>query len=901
MRAPTKLYRFLLTAYPRSFRRRYGDMAVADFGSLYVDTLSQEGRPAALLLGLRTILNVVRDGLRERTAGLRHGPPQRGLGNNRPSDRGPSWSVWLAQLTQDLRYGVRGLARAPGFTAVAVFTLALGMAANATIFGMVYALMFSELPYGDYHRLAVIWTTYPDRGAAYNASSIPDWADWRARSDTFEDIAFHNIWEANLTGGDEPVGLRGYLTTANVFDVLRVEPLLGRGFVEEDGKPGADAVVVLGWQLWQRLGGDPELLGDSLVIDDREHTVVGIMPQGFDYPMLQRRGDLWKPIQFTTEDLTETRRHRHVVPIGRLVKGATPTDASTELEAIMGQLAEEHEISNGGTSARAVALRHQMSEPMRPALGVLLATIAFVLLICCANVANLLLAKASSRRAEIAVRMSLGASRARVVRQLLTESALVALIGGAIGVVLSHIAGASLTASLPTFVAETIPSSAIEAGAEPRVMAATFALAALTSLVFGLAPALRAARPDLQGALRAGSGAARDAVSRSRLRGMLVVCEVAVSVVLVAGAGLMVKGFAGLLQTDPGFEPAGVLTAELALSGPRYDDPEPRRAFYADAIAAIRMLPGVTEAGASTILPLTFGNNRTAFVAEGVPDNYVSTGFRQVTPGYLEAMHAELVAGRLIEKTDDASAPLVIVVNEALLQYLPEGNPIGMRIREAGSDEWMTIVGIVKSFRHSSLLQPPDQAFFAPYEQADSWRRMYVTIRGEGPDPAALAASVRQAVWTVDPTIPVDDVRTLREIVDTSLFVVQLPTRLMAVFGATALLLAAVGLYGVLAYLVAQRSREVGIRVALGARRTDVLRLVMTRGLLLALIGIGVGVALAIPVGRILASVLEGIDANEPLIYFGVPGVLILVTLLASYVPALRALAVDPVVSLRSD
>ncbi len=800
-----------------------------------------------------------------------------------------------------MRYGLRGLARAPGFTTVAVFTMALGMAANATIFGMVYALMFSELPYGDYHRLAIIWSTYPDRGSAYNASSIPDWADWRERSETFEDIAFHSIWEANLTGGDEPIGLRGYQTTANVFDVLQVEPLLGRGFLEEDGVPGADPVVALSWRLWQQLGGDEELLGSNLVIDDLEHTVVGLMPQEFDYPVLQLRGDLWKPMQITTEQLTETRRERHVVPIGRLAAGATPADASAELDAIMEQLAQEHQRSNAGTRARAVSLREQMSEPMRPALGVLLATTAFVLLICCANVANLLLAKASSRRSEIAVRMSLGASRARVVRQLLTESALVALIGGATGVVLSHIAGASLTGSLPTFVAETIPSSATETGAEPRVMAATFALAALTTLVFGLAPALRASRPDLQAALRAGSGAARGTVSGSRLRSILVVCEVAVSVVLVAGAGLMVKGFAGLLQTDPGFEPAGVLTAELALSGPRYDDTTARHAFYSDAVVAIRALPGVTAAGASTILPLTFSNNRTAFVAEGVPDEHVGAGFRQVTPGYLETMHAELVAGRLIEKTDDASAPLIVVVNEALLEYLPEGNPIGMRIQHAGSDEWLTIVGIVKSFRHSSLMQPPDQAFFAPYEQSDSWRRMYVAIRGDGPDPAALAASVRQAVWAIDPTIPVDDVRTLREIVDTSLFVVQLPTRLMAVFGATALLLAAVGLYGVLAYLVAQRSREVGIRVALGARRTDVLRLVITRGVLLALVGIGVGVGLAIPVGWILASVLEGIDANEPLIYLGVPAVLILVTLLASYVPARRALAVDPLISLRSD
>ena len=714
-------------------------------------------------------------------------------------------------------------------------------------------------------------------------------------------VAFHNIWEANLTDGDQPVGLRGYWTTPNVFDVLKVEPLMGRGFVEADGVPGADLVVVLNWRLWQRLGGAPELLGDTLIIDDLEHTVVGIMPESFDYPVLQLRGDLWKPTQLTTEQLTEARRHRHVIPIGRLAEGATAQDATTELVAIMAQLAEEHAASNDGTSARAVQLHAQISEPMRPALAVLVVTTAFVLLICCVNVANLLLAKASSRRAEIAIRMSLGASRARLVKQLLTESVLVALVGGAVGILASHIAGARLMASLPAFMAETLPSAMSAGGFDLQVLAFTFAVAALTSLVFGLAPALRASRPDLQGALRAGAGAAGGGARRSRLRSLLVVGEVALSVVLVAGAGLMVKGFAGLLQTDPGFEPADVLTVELSLSGPRYDDVDARRAFYAEAVEAIRSIPGVVNAGASLILPLTFSNNRTAFVADGIPDSYITAGYRQATPGYLETMRAGLVAGRLIEATDDASAPRVIVVNEALVPFLPEGNPIGTRIHHVGSEEWLTIVGVVKSFRHSSLLQPPEASFFGPYQQSESWRRMYVAIRGAGPDPATMTSSVRQAVWSVDPTIPVDDVRTLQEIVDTSLFVVLLPTRLMGVFGAVALLLSAVGLYGLMAYLVAQRSREVGIRVALGARRSDVLRLVMGRGLRLASVGIVVGVALAFPMGRVLASVLEGVNANEPLIYLGVPAVLLVVTLLASFVPARRALAVDPVVSLRSD
>lgn len=810
----------------------------------------------------------------------------------------------LTDLLMDVRFALRSFAHNPGFVAVAVITLSLGIAANSVIFGMTSALILSELPYEDADEIAVIWTTYPERGVRFNASSVPDWDAYRQGAESFEDIAVHTLWEVNLAGAEEPLGLNGYRVSGNLFEVLRREPLYGRAFVPGDDEPGAEPVVVLSWRLWQRLGGERELVGQTLLLNDTEHTVIGVMPRYFEYPLMQFRGDLWTPARFTVEQLTNARHHRYVLMMGRLAPGHDIEAANAELTRIAEQREQDYPRSNTGVRVRAVDLNYQRSEPMRAPLAVLLVAVGFVLLICCANVANLFLARTASRSGEVAIRTALGASRLRVVRQLLTESLMIAVLGGLLGYLLADLGSRLLVASLPDFVFET-SGSAMDQSTDWRVALATFVLAVVAGVVFGLGPALRASRPQLRQTLSSGSSQFTGDRARHRMRSLLVVAEVAVAIVLVIGAGLMVKGFVALLGTDPGFDRNGVLTLQLVLNGPRYDEAEVRRGTYRDILQGIRAVPGVEAAGASTILPLSFGNNTGAFWIEGQPDpepgQVPTAGYRQVVPGYLESIGVPLLAGRMLEDADRADQPAVAVVNEAFARrYLGEGSPVGQRFRSSYEGEPLEIVGVVGSMRHSSLLEPAAPAVFYPYDQADSWRRLYITARSSS-DPGSIVAGVREAIHAVDPTLPVDDVQPLAEIVDDSLVVVELPANLMAVFGVCALILAAVGLYGVMSYVVAQRSREVGIRVALGASSGHVVRLVLRRALLLASIGIVIGIAIALPMGQILASVLEGVDGNELWIYAGVPTLLLVITLSACLVPLRRALRVDPVVSLRAE
>ena len=897
MSGPQVLYRLLLSAYPRSFRRRYGEMVLTDFDQLHRATASREGFRGVLSLWLRTIPQVLRDGLDER------GVPQDPIPSGNPFRRVAERGRWFEQTLQDIRYGARNLVRNPGFAAVAIATIAIGMAANATIFGMTYALLFAELPYGDDGDLVVIWSTDSERGVSLNSTSVADWADLRERTESFEDIAFSTSWDVNLTGREEPLALTGYSVSPNTFEMLRVEPAFGRSFGPDDGGVGSDRVVILSWRLWQRLGADREIAGTTMLLNELEHTVIGIMPEGFEYPQLQFRGDLWKPASLTVEQLAQSRSLRNGLQFGRLAAGVDIETANAELAGIMAQLAEVYPESNEGVGAHAVMLREQISSVMAPAVAVLLVTVGFVLLICCVNVANLFLARGATRQGEFAIRKSLGASRLRVVRQLLTESLIVAGAGGVLGYIGSKIAGPLMVASLPDFVFET-STVVTQAGPEPVVLLVTFAVAAMAGIIFGLAPALRASRSDLGGVMRANSGSVGNMGDRGRLGSLLLVAEVAVSVVLLIGAGLMVKGFAGLLQKDPGFEADGVLTIELALNGPRYETEEARRAFYREAIVEIEALQGVETAGASSLLPLTFRGNRTGSLeVDGMKDQNErspSVGQRTVTAGYLRAMGASLLQGRLLEPADRADAPRVAIVNEALLRHLPEGDPLGRRI-SVGGGELMTIVGVIRNFQHNTLLDPPGPAYFMPYEQSSARARMYIAIKAAGPSPADLALEVRDAVWRVDPAIPIDSVRTLDKIVDDSLVVVRLPTTLMAVFGVTALVLAAVGLYGLLAYRVERRSRELGIRVALGAAPGQVLRLVLWRGMALTGLGLLMGMAVAVPLGRLLAAVLEGVNASEPLVYLGVPMLLLVVTVVATLVPARRALALDPAISLRAE
>lgn len=809
----------------------------------------------------------------------------------------------LSDLLQDLRFALRNLARNRGFAAVAMLTLALGMAANAVIFGMTTALMFAELPYADPGEVTLIWTRHPERGVDRNSSSLPDFNDYSTRARSFEQIGLHEDWQVNLTGSDEPLSLRGYRVSANLFDLLGVGPLYGRGFIPADESQDADPVIVLSWRLWRRLGGDRSLVGSTLRLNDVAHTVVGVMPEPFEYPQLQFRGDLWAPIRLMPEQLVQERGRRRVMMVGRLADGVSVEQAQAELDAIAEQLERDYPATNTGVRAWVRRISDEIAEPMRPALGVLVVTVGLVLLICCANVANLLLARSSSRRTEVAVRAALGASRGRLVRQLLTESVLLALGGGVLGFAGSQVAGEALVRSLPDFVFETVPS-AMQGGEDLRILVLTLAVAVLAGTIFGIAPALRTSGGDLGDPLRSATGGRSGEGPRRRLTSLLVIAEVTMSVILVAAAGLMVKGFVGLLRVDPGFVPEGVMTLRVTLPESRYGDAPSRNAFFSQVLAGLRGQPAVQSAGAASLLPMTFRNSTAGLVIERQPEPAPGAepkaGYRSATPGYLETMGATLLAGRPILESDRSDTTPVVVVNRPLAErYFPAGDALGSRIRFGGSDEWMTIVGIVSGFRHGSLILGPEPELFYPHAQSIG-RDMTFAVRTTG-DPSALLPAIRGAIWAVDPLQPVTDVRTMAELVDVSLLVFRLPTRLMAVFAVAALMLAAVGLYGVLSYLVAQRGHEIGVRMALGATRGSVLRLVVGRALALSGVGIALGTAVAILLGRVLSSVLEGVNASEPLVYAGVPALLLAVTALAALAPVRRALAVDPVASLRAE
>lgn len=808
----------------------------------------------------------------------------------------------MTDLLLDLRFAVRGFRRSPGFLAVAILTLAIGIAANATIFGMVRGILLAPLPYGDPQDLVFVWVTR--QGEHTGGSSIPDWSDYRARTRTLVDIAFHTGWKVSLTGEGEPRALASYRVTANLLDVLQVEPLYGRGFAAADAEPGAPPVTLLSWRLWNRLGADPGLVGGFLRLDDVRTRVIGVMPRGFEYPQFERAGDLWTPMQLEAGQLVEGRGHRWVTMVGRLADETTAADAQAELRQISAALAQEHPDTDTGYRARVVPLREQLAEPMRPALTVLLVTVGFVLLICCANVANLFLARTTARRSEVAVRTALGASRWRVVRQLLTESLLVALVAGVLGYAAARVAARLIRHSLPDLVRETMPS-ALEAHSDVGVLLATLVLASLAGLLFGIAPALRATRPALQETLRVGAAGVAGAPGKGRLRGLLVVGEVAVSVVLVAGAGMMIKGFLGLLSTNPGFEPRGALTLRITLPDARYADTAARRQFFDQVLDGVRALPGVERVGAASLLPLTFRDSASSFVIEGRPEPqpgaYPVASYRIVSPGYLDAMEATVVSGRGPQPSDRGETTLVAVVNQALVRrYFPGEDPLGRRLRLTGEDEWREIVGVIGDFRSESLVRPARPALFYPLAQSARTSDMYLVVRTGG-DPERLAPAVREAVWSVDPRQPIDELSTLERIVSVSLLVVRLPTSLMSVFAVTALLLAVVGLYGVMSFLVVQRAREMGIRLALGASGGSIVRLVVQRALGLAGIGVLIGVPGAWLVGQALAALLQGVRGDELAIYAGVPLLLVALTLAASLGPVRRALRVDPAATLRAE
>ncbi len=803
-------------------------------------------------------------------------------------------------LLQDLRFALRTLAKSPGFTLVAVLTLALGIGANAAIFSVVNAVLLRPLPYADPDALVRLLTV--EGGSRGPNMTPPDFLDLAERSRAFSDVAAYGQGSAALSGEGEPLRLNVARTSASFFRTLGVAPLLGRDFRAEDNQPGSEPVAVLGHGLWrQRFGGDPAVVGGRVTLNGKPHTVVGVMPPGFDYPA---GGEAWVPLTYSEAFTGDDSRFNYSIEvIARARPGVTDGRMREDLDAVMAGIHDAHPMKRSVT-LEPVPLREHLLGDTRTPLLVLFGAVGLVLLVACANVANLYLARAASRQGEIAVRAALGAGRGRLVRQLLTESAVVALLGGGAGLLLASWATEVLVAMQP----QGMPRLD-EVRLDGAVVAFAAGAAVLAVLLVGLVPALRATRSDLARTIRE-SGGARGGRGGNRLRAGMVVAELALSVVLLAGAGLLVRSFVRLLAVDPGFRTEGALAFEVALPGAAYGSDGEVDAFYSRLVERIGELPGVGPVGAAASLPMTGYGMGSSFSVEGGPPPSPGDGrelqVRAATPDYFRAMGVRLLRGRGFEAQDRKGTPPVVLLNDAAVRrFFPDEDPVGRRLaltwwRDGETDPvGGTVVGVVGDVRERGLDREAVPTLYVAHSQVPL-RSMHVVARTAA-DPLALAAAVRREVTALDAAIPVANVRTLDALVAESVSARRFYMLLLGVFAAAALVLAAIGVFGVMSYSVARRTREIGVRMALGAHAGRMLRLVLREALGLAALGVALGVAGALALTRLLSGLLYGVTATDPLTFVAVAATLSAVALLASYLPARRATRVDPMVALRSE
>jgi putative ABC transport system permease protein len=799
--------------------------------------------------------------------------------------------VVFDQLLKDLAYGFRMLRRKPGFATVAVLTLALGIGANTAIFSVVDAVLLRPLPYPEPGRLVSLYESLPQGGTG--SVSVPNLLDWRAQSVVFTGIAAYQYGDFNLQEADQPVRAVGVTVSANFFDVLGAAPQLGRAFVGGEDAAGRHRVVILSDKLWRRsFGADPGAVGRDLMLGGEPYQIVGVMPPSVRFPSAS--AELWVPLVFTERQLANRGSHS-LLTLARLKDGATFERAQEQMSTIGRILERQYPDAQTGRGVTLSRLEEEVVRGVRPALLMLLGAVGFVLLIACVNVANLLLARAASRRKEVAIRSALGAGRWRLVRQFLTESVLLATVGGAAGLLVAQWTIQGLLALAGSYQPLTG-----EVGLDWRVLVFTAALSVVTGMIAGLAPALHVSRADVQETLKE-SGNAGSSARGTWLRSSLAVAEVAAALVLLVGAGLLVKSFLRLQQVETGLRPENVLTMRVALPAAKYDTAQKTAAFYREVLGRVAALPGVEDAGVINMLPLQrFGSNGEIQVEgrEPLPPGRVPlTEYRTASAGYFRALGIPVLAGRLFEPADEAEGARSVVVSQALVrEFFPEGDALGRRVT-TGGDNWWTIVGVVGDVRQSGLTQAPRPELFFPYttSRADG---MTLVARSTG-DPSELPAAVRREVQAVDPNQPVYNVRTMEEVIDLSISNRKLNMTLLSAFAGLATLLAVVGIYSVMSYLVTQHTREIGIRMALGARPSNILKLVIGQGLTLTLAGVGLGLLAAFGLTRLMSSLLYGVAGTDPLTYAAVSSLLVVVALAACYVPARRATKVDPLVALR--
>jgi putative ABC transport system permease protein len=811
----------------------------------------------------------------------------------------------MRTLIQDLRYGLRLLARSPGFTAIALLTLTLGIGATAAIFSVVDAVLLRSLPYREPQRLVSLFEDNSGAGFPRNTPAPGNYADCKAQTQIFEDAAAITERVYNLTGGPggrsgDPEELQGAAVTENLFSMLGVKPVVGRVFLPEEDRPGAARVALISHGLWKRrFGGDRSLVGRDVLLNGEKYTVVGVMPSGFSYPF--KDTEIWSPRAFTPEQLTNRGMH-YLQVVARLRTGVTLAKANAELEVLSKRLARAYPETNR-------EIRRFFAEPLhetytrdaRSGLIVLMAAVAFILLIACANIANLLLSRATRRQREIAVRTALGAGRARIVRQMLTESALLAVGGGLLGILLADWCFNFLKNLIPVDL-----SRAVSLTLDLRVLGFAVLISLVSSFLFGMAPALQVSKLDLNDVLKEG-GRGSAGPRRRIFRNLLVVGEVALSLMLLVGSGLLLESFSRLRGLDPGFRSDHVLTVRLEVPGTRYGEFAKRSEFFERVLERVRALPGVKVAGFTSALPLTWDGGTSGFTPEGMaldPNISYDANNRVVTPGYFEAMRIPLRRGRLFDKSDGQDASPVAIINETMARkFWPNQDAVGKRFKFGSPQDktsWSRIAGVVGDVRQMRLNEAPRQEMYFPYWQAkDNWMVPRDLSIRTSRDPLSLAGAVRQAVWSIDRDQPVSNVMTLDDLLDQEVAQRRVQAALLGSLAALALILACVGIYGVLSYLVTQRTQEIGIRVALGANATAVFRTVAGQGMALAAIGIGTGTAAALALSRLLASLLFGVEATDPITYAGAVIVFAAVALLACYFPARRAARVDPMVALR--
>jgi putative ABC transport system permease protein len=806
-----------------------------------------------------------------------------------------------------LRYAFRTLAKSRGFTVVAILTLALGIGANSAIFSVVNAVLLRQLPYADPDRLVLLWGSDQADSDRRNQISFTDMDDWRRQNHVFEGVAAYEHWDASMAGDFAPERVPGMQVSDGYFSLMRGTPLLGRVLLPEDQIDGKDYVVVLGYDLWQRkFGGDPKVVGRTVDISGRPYTIVGVMPASF-HPLpaslVGKHAELYRPVAEKHDE--NERASRHLRAIARLKPGVTTAQAQAEIGLLARRQAAQHPESDKGRGVHVVTLRDDLVRNLRQALLVLQGAVCFVLLIACANMANLLLARSAGRRKELAIRSALGAGRLDLARQALTESMLLALAGGTCGLCLASW-GTDLLQKLGTKVIPELAGIQLDG----RVLVFTLAISLATGVLFGLVPALQSA-PDAIEGLKAGgrssSGGSGGGAANRGVRRALVISQMAFALVLLAGAGLLVRSFARLQGVQPGFEPRNVLTGNLALPEVRYPTEPKQVAFYRTAIERIQQLPGVRYAAAVNVLPESTNFDTTGTQMEGhnVPpgeepylDRYI------VTPEYFRALSIPLVRGRLFTEQDNAQAPQVALINETAARMYWQGqDPLGKRFRVGGFDvtmekaPWRTIVGIVRDVYQYGLDAQRSAQLYFPHAQFPA-RYMTLVVKCAS-DPAQLAAAVRARVRSVDKDQPLYDMATMEEVMAEGTAGRRFSLVLLAIFSCIALSLAAVGIYGVISYSVTQRTQELGTRMALGAQRRDILRLVLGQGMAMILAGAGAGAVAALLLTRFLASLLFGVSATDALAFGAAIAVLIAVALAACYLPARRAARADPMAALR--